>query len=117
METNSGSGKDSTLNSSSNQDPTQNPSNPYYLHPGENPGTDIQLDDINYHPWSRAMCRALLSKKKHKFIDGTLPAPKPGTSLQETWERCNMMVISWVRRTLSGQIAQSVVYIEDAREL
>ncbi|XP_068504325.1 uncharacterized protein [Phaseolus vulgaris] len=94
METNSGSGKDSTLNSSSNQDPTQNPSNPYYLHPGENPGTDIQLDDINYHPWSRAMCRALLSKKKHKFIDGTLPAPKPGertitefyTDLKILWE-------------------------------
>jgi len=39
METNSGSSKDSTLNSSSNQDPTQNPSSPYYLHLGENPGT------------------------------------------------------------------------------
>jgi len=63
------------------------------------------------------MRRALLSKNKHKFIDGTLPAPETGTPLQETWERCNMMVISWVTRTLSEQIAQSVVYIEDAREL
>ena len=63
------------------------------------------------------MRHALPSKNKHKFIDDTLPAPKPGTSPQETWERCNMMVISWVTRTLSGKIAQSVVYIEDAREL
>jgi len=112
--------KDPTQNPSISQDPAQNPGSPYYLHAGENPGTvliNLQLDGNNYHPWSRVMRRALLSKNKHKFINGTLPAPKTGTSLQETWEQCNMMVISWVTRTLSEQIAQSVVYVEDAREL
>jgi len=42
------------------------------------------------------MRRAILSKNKHKFIDGTLPTPQPSTSLQEMWEMCNMMVILWV---------------------
>jgi len=63
------------------------------------------------------MHRALLSNNKHKFSDDTLPSPKPSSSLHETWERCNMMVISWLTGTLSAQIAQSVIYVEDVREL
>jgi len=120
MEANTSRSKDPTQNPSISQNPAQNPDSPYYLHAGENPETvliNLQLDDNNYHQWSRVMRRALLSKNKHKFIDGTLPAPETSTSLQETWERCNMIVISWVTQTLSEQIAQSVVYIEDARDL
>jgi len=115
-------------NNSSSQDPTQNPNISYYLHLRENPGTiliNLQLDDNNDHAWSRAMHPALLSKNKHalfsknkhKFIDGTMLAPKPGTPLHETWKRWSMMVISWVTQTLSEQIAQNMVYIEDARKL
>jgi len=120
MEANTSRSKDPTQNPSISQDLAQNPGSPYYLHVGENPETvliNLQLDGNNYHPWSRAMRRALLSKNKHKFIDDIPPAPETGTSLQETWGRCNIMVISWVTRTLSEHIAQSVVYIKDAREL
>jgi len=98
----------------------QNPSSPYYLHPGENPGMiliNIQLNGTNYHTWSRAMKRALLSKNKLKLIDGSLDMPKQGTSLYEAWERCNVMVISWITRAVDEQIAQSTIYIENAVEL
>jgi len=52
------------------QDPSKNdqrnPASAYYLHPGENPGMVLvtpHLDGTNYHSWSRAMKRELLSKE------------------------------------------------------
>lgn len=58
------------------QDPSLNPSSPYYLHTGENPGAVLVtplLNDTNYYNWSKDMRRALSSKKKLKFINGALP--------------------------------------------
>jgi len=63
------------------------------------------------------MKRALFSKNKHKFVDKSIPVPQSGLFLHDVWERCNMMVISWITKTVNTQIAQSIVYIENAREL
>ncbi|XP_068498583.1 uncharacterized protein [Phaseolus vulgaris] len=101
-------------------DLSQNPSSAYYLHPGENPGTMLittQLDCDNYHTWNRAMKRALLSKNKLKFVNEDLPEPAQNDGLHEAWERCNVMVISWITRTLNAQIARSTVYIDNAKDL
>jgi len=78
---------------------------------------NIQLNGANYHTWSRATKWALLSKNKLKFIDESLDMPKQGTSLYEAWERCIVMVISWITRAIDEQIAQSTIYIENAMEL
>lgn len=46
-------------------DAVQNPSNPYYIHPIENPSLVLVspvLIGTNYHSWSRAMKMALQSK-------------------------------------------------------
>jgi len=54
----------------------QNPSNAYYLHPGEIPTMILimsHLDGSNYYSWSRAMKRALLSKNKFKFVNREIP--------------------------------------------
>ena len=91
-------------------DLSQNPSSAYYLHPGENPGTMLittQLDGDNYHTWNRAI----------KFVNGDLPEPAQNDGLHEAWERCNVMVISWITRTLNAQIARSTVYIDNAKDL
>jgi len=63
----------------------------------QNPGMmliTMQLDGSNYHTWSRAMKRALISKNKLKFVNGDLPEPTHDDELHEVWERCNVMVIS-----------------------
>jgi len=55
------------------EDPSQNLTSPFYLHPGKNSRMVLvtpQLDGSNYHPWSRAIKRAILSKNKSKFITG-----------------------------------------------
>jgi hypothetical protein len=93
---------------------------PYYLHPCENPCFVLispQLNNTNYHSWSRNMKHALISKNKIKFINGKLPTPEEEDPMFDYWERCNSMVVSWITRTLSPQIAQSVLYIDNAKVL
>ncbi|KAK7332845.1 hypothetical protein VNO80_29601 [Phaseolus coccineus] len=93
------------------KDPSGDPSSAYYLHPGENPGAVLvhpQLSEQNYHSWSRNMRIALLSKNKLKFVDGSIEMPECHDPLFEAWERCNVMVLSWINRTLSTQISESV---------
>ncbi|XP_058734288.1 uncharacterized protein LOC131606018 [Vicia villosa] len=101
-------------------DPTLNPRDPYYLHPGENSGATIvspPLDDNNYHNWSMSMRRALASKNKLSFINGRIKKPSLNDANYELWERANNMVLSWINRTLSPHIAQSTVYFDSAFEL
>ncbi|XP_045809708.1 uncharacterized protein LOC123904057 [Trifolium pratense] len=63
---------------------------PYYIHPSENPTTVCvtpQLEgDSNYHD-------------ELNFI---------------AWERCNNLVHSWLINSMKPQVAESVVYIENA---
>ncbi|XP_019423068.1 PREDICTED: uncharacterized protein LOC109332539 [Lupinus angustifolius] len=98
----------------------QNPSSPFYLYPGENPGFVLvspPLNGTNYNFWSRAMRRALGSKNKYKFVNGTIRMPSTTDPTFEAWEICNNMIVSWINISLSPQIAQSVVYIDGAQEL
>ncbi|PNX62979.1 hypothetical protein L195_g053274, partial [Trifolium pratense] len=70
---------------------------PYYLHPSENPSSvliSLQLNNTNYHSWSRNMKRALISKNKFKFINGKLPAPEEDDPMFDYWERCTHFKLS-----------------------
>ncbi|XP_019415124.1 PREDICTED: uncharacterized protein LOC109326775 [Lupinus angustifolius] len=75
------------------------------------------LDGSNYQSWSRNMRRALGSKNKYKFVNGSIPVPNHLDPDFDVWERCNNMVVSWITRCLSAQIAQCVVYIDNAQDL
>ena len=104
----------------SSKNDQQNPSNAYYLHPGESSAmvlVTLHLDGSNYHSWSRSMKCALLSKNKFKFVNWEIPEPSHSDSQYEAWERCNVMMISWITRSLTAQIAQSTMYIDSAKEL
>ncbi|KAK4276818.1 hypothetical protein QN277_014924 [Acacia crassicarpa] len=108
---------DSTLPS---PDSIQNVGNPYYLHPNENPSLVLVssvLTGPNYHSWARAMKMALMSKNKLRFIDRSSPVPSSVDPLYLAWERCNMMVLSWLTRSLSPTIAQSILWIDKASEV
>lgn len=46
--------------------------NPFYLHPGENPGSVLVTplsDGRNYHDWSKDMLMALKTKNKVGFVN------------------------------------------------
>jgi len=63
------------------------------------------------------MKRALLSKNKIKFINGKIQEPAAKDPLHDAWERCNMMVISWITRSLNTQISHNTIYIDNAKTL
>ncbi|XP_019451870.1 PREDICTED: uncharacterized protein LOC109353971 [Lupinus angustifolius] len=101
-------------------DTSRDLTSPYYLHPGENPGTTLvtpPLNGKNYHSWSRSMRKALSSKNKFICVDGGIQVPQQSDPTFDSWERCNIMVISWITRSLTQSIAQSTVYIDNAQEL
>ncbi|KAE9604354.1 hypothetical protein Lalb_Chr11g0070561 [Lupinus albus] len=63
------------------------------------------------------MRKALSSKNKFKFVNGVVGTPQESDAIFYAWKRCNAMVISWITRSLSQQLAQSIIYIDNAQEL
>ncbi|XP_042053398.1 uncharacterized protein LOC121798426 [Salvia splendens] len=93
---------------------------PYYLHASDNPSLQLVphlLIGSNYINWSRSVVTALIAKNKLSFVNGSLPRPLIDDLLSPSWIRCNSMVISWLRNSVSPQICPSIMYIEDAHEL
>ena len=60
---------------------------------------------------------ALHSKDKLGFIDGVIPEPPIDDPLRRAWERNNNMVMAWINRSLSTEIAQSVMDIGKVSDL
>ncbi|XP_019179841.1 PREDICTED: uncharacterized protein LOC109175039 [Ipomoea nil] len=93
---------------------------PYFLHLNENPAlilVSTTLNGRNYHPWARAMEKALLSKNKLGFVDGTVAVPDVGDVRFPYWKRCNNMVATWLMRSLSPEIAQTVHWVGSAEKI
>ncbi|XP_042027205.1 uncharacterized protein LOC121774384 [Salvia splendens] len=100
--------------------PAEDFSSPYYLHPSDNPGLQLvsqPLDGSNYINWSRSMTTALVAKNKLLFVNGVLLKPSDDDLLYHAWIRCNSMVVSWIRNSLSPQICSSIMYLDDAKEI
>jgi len=97
----------------SSRDPLENP---FYLHPNEqsriNPLSFV-LTPSNFHAWECAMTLVLKSKKKLKFVDGTIMMPEPSDSSYVAWDRCNTFVLSWITHSLSPEIYNSVFWFDD----
>ncbi|KAK4273707.1 hypothetical protein QN277_017049 [Acacia crassicarpa] len=98
----------------------QDISNPFYLHPNENPALILVspiLTGSNYNSWARAMKMALMSKNKLQFVDRSIPVPQPSDLTYQAWQRCNMMVISWLTRSISPSLAQSILWLDRASDV
>jgi hypothetical protein len=96
------------------QEPSSDPSSPYFVHASDGPSSvkvTPVLNGSNYHAWSRTMRRALGGKLKLEFIDGTIPVcVDPFDPSYRAWNRCNMLVHSWILNSVSDSIAQSLVF-------
>jgi hypothetical protein len=99
-------------------DPSSDPSNPFYVHPSDGPSSvkvTPPLNGSNYHAWARSMRRALGAKLKFEFIDGSIPAPIDAFDPSyRAWNRCNMLIHSWIMNSVDSSIAQSIVLMENA---
>nr|GMC68017.1 uncharacterized protein LOC109168309 [Ipomoea batatas] len=93
---------------------------PFYLHPSENSSlvlVSTVLDGRNYHPWARAMEMSLLSKNKLGFVDGTIAMPDVNDVKFPYWKRCNNMVSTWITRSVSTEIAQTIHWFGTAERI
>ncbi|XP_057733784.1 uncharacterized protein LOC130948948 [Arachis stenosperma] len=63
------------------------------------------------------MWKALKSKNKLKFVDGSITKPAEEDSLFEAWDRCNTYIVSWLNLSLSTEIAQSVMWMNNAADI
>lgn len=64
------------------------------------------------------MKTALLAKNNLSFVDGSLRKPidlLDPSSLH--WERCNSMVVSWLRNADVPQIRSSLMYLDNAYQI
>lgn len=106
--------------SSSTMDFTQNPGSVYYLHPSDHSSlklVSVPFDGTGFSTWKRSMIIGLSSKNKKSFIDGTLVKPSPDSPELPAWERCNTMLFGWLISSLDRNVAKSVMYYNDAREI
>jgi hypothetical protein len=95
--------------------PVDHSQNPFYIHPSENPAIPLVnpvLDGKNYHPWARSMKKAIITKNKLRFLDGSSPMPPEHDATYEAWVRCNNLVLSWIQNSVAPSIAQSIVYYD-----
>jgi hypothetical protein len=93
---------------------------PYYLHSSDQPGQVLvtqPLNGDNYTTWSRAITMALEAKNKLGFIDGSLLKPEPNDVNFVHWVRCNSMVQSWLIHSTIPTIANSILWINSARDI
>ena len=60
------------------------------------------------------MIMALTTKNKLGLVDGSLPQPSAIDLLFVVWNCCNSTVTSWILNVVSRDIANSVLYIDNA---
>lgn len=104
--------------SSGSSDPVSDLTSPYYVYPSDGPAfvsiTPV-LNGSNYHCWVRSMRRALGAKMKFDFVHGTITVPTDSLEPSfRAWTRCNMLVHSWIMRSVSKSIGMSIVFMENA---
>ncbi|CAN1758881.1 Retrovirus-related Pol polyprotein from transposon RE1 [Linum perenne] len=84
---------------------------PFHISSGDNPGvllvSNILTGPTDYFSWARSMERALMTKNKICFIDATYSA----------WERANVLVLGWLNKAMAPEIAQSVLWLDSARDV
>ncbi|KAL5542389.1 hypothetical protein UlMin_010099 [Ulmus minor] len=99
---------------------TDDSNSPYYLSNGDHPGLALVSQPLignNYNSWSRAMTMSLIAKNKLSFVDGSLSRPTVDDECYNSWFRCNSMVMSWLLHAISREIADSVMYIDNAEAM
>ncbi|XP_019155160.1 PREDICTED: uncharacterized protein LOC109152032 [Ipomoea nil] len=95
--------------------------NPLYLNSTENANailvSPLLTGSENYSSWSISMQVALEVKNKWKIVDGSISKPERTHSQYGSWRRCNLIVKSWILKSVHPTKAQSVIYIDEANAI
>ena len=127
---NGGRGKSDTSgsfhnNCFSNLETTDRPlgedsSSPFYLSNSDHPGLHLVSThrvESNYNSWNSAITMTLVAKNKLCFVDGSIAQPEIEDSTYGLWSRCNSMVMSWLLHSISKDIAESIMYLDNGVDM
>ncbi|KAK1406225.1 hypothetical protein QVD17_41514 [Tagetes erecta] len=96
-------------------------SDPLYLHASDSSSltiVNIKLKGTeNYMVWANAVKLALRAKNKMGFIDKTCIKSKTDKVLENQWDRCNSVVLTWLLNYVSEELYVGQVYSELASEV
>ncbi|KAF7809835.1 uncharacterized protein G2W53_036578 [Senna tora] len=98
---------------------TKNDACPWSLSGSDQPGMALVTSHLvgsNFISWSLAIKTALEAKDKLGFIDGTIKEPKDESEFKK-WKPVDSMVKSWVRNSMSKDLAESFMFCRTSREL
>ena len=104
--------------SSKTSETWENSNHPLFLHHADQPGAILvsqMLMEDNYTTWAQSMSMAPTIKNKKGFIDGTLGRPTQNSNEQQQWDRCDILVRTWLLGSMSKDISGSVIHCKDAR--
>ncbi|XP_071713320.1 uncharacterized protein [Rutidosis leptorrhynchoides] len=92
---------------------------PLYLHASDTtigtPFISIKLKGTeNYNIWSRSMLLTLGTKNKLGFINGSLQRHATDVTLQNQWDRCNNVVLSWILGSISDEFYSDQIFSTNA---
>ncbi|XP_019248797.1 PREDICTED: uncharacterized protein LOC109228070 [Nicotiana attenuata] len=96
------------------------PSHPFYIHPSDNPGSQlvsVPFSGCGFVLWRNSMLTSLSAKNKLSLLDGRVNQPTPESPYYPYWERCNNIVKAWITNSVSREIAVSVMCFKTAKEV
>jgi len=112
---------DEATSMAENEVTSLNHNHPLYLQASDAPGVilvPIKLTGPeNYALWSRSMKLALRGKGKLGFIDESCRKTAFKGALEEQWEKCNAIVLSWIASTVTSKILPGIIYVSNAKRV
>jgi len=94
-----------TNNGTAVTNPSHSTTSEYYVHPSDGPNSvpvTSPLDGSNYLAWDRTMCRALSAKNMFQLVDRSNPVHVLHDPSRKVWERCNILIHSWIAYSVSS---------------
>lgn len=102
-------------------DPHTNHNHPLHLQASNTPGVALIPMKLtgpeNYGVWNRSMRLALLVKNKLRFVDGTCAKSSYKGNLAIRWERCDVVMLSWISAALAPELMTSIVYASSSKKI
>ncbi|XP_070021418.1 uncharacterized protein [Nicotiana sylvestris] len=96
------------------------PSHPFYIHPSDNPGSQlvsVPFSGCGFVLWHTSMLTSLSAKNKLSLLDGRVNQPTLESPYYPYWEMCNDMVKVWITNSVSREIVVSVMCFKTAKEV
>ncbi|KAH0650901.1 hypothetical protein KY289_032190 [Solanum tuberosum] len=101
--------------------PTIDHNHPLFLQHTDTLGSSLislqLIGSENYALWSRSFRIGLVGRSKLVFVDGCFPKSMFKPVLYDQWEKCNVVVLSWIINAVQPGLLSSVVYASDARKV